>query len=480
MIRTGASRWLLGPAVAILLVSSGPTLAGSRPRPAAEATPATAGATLWTKRYNGPANKDDGATSIAVSGDGSSVFVTGGGTGLTSDFDYTTLAYDASTGAKQWAKTYNGPGNGFDQATAIGLSPDGSRVFVTGASRGSGSKLDYATVAYDASSGARLWAKRYNGPGNGIDYATALGVSVDGGMVFVTGYSPGSGSGDDYATIAYSAADGATLWTKRYTGPGNGSDSARSLAVSPDGSAVFVSGARVGAAGDTDFATVAYSPTTGAKLWEKRYNGPGNYADFAHAVKVSPDASTVFVTGESIGSDGGWDYATVAYDASNGDELWVKRYSGAARRDDYATNLAVSPDGSAVFVTGYSIGSANRFDYATVAYDASTGARLWVKRYNGPGGDTDDAFAVAVSPDASMVLVSGTSLGSSGSPDYATVAYDAADGTQLWVRRYTGTGGNDYCYALAIRPDGSAAFVTGESPASNGFNDIATLAYSLH
>ena len=45
----------------------------------------------------------------------------------------------------------------------------------------------------------------------------------------------------------------------------------------------------------------------------------------------------------------------------------------------------VSPDGSKVFVTGYSVGSASGYDYATVAYDASTGSELWVKRYDGPG-----------------------------------------------------------------------------------------------
>lgn len=485
MTRTGALRWPLGVAVAIVLATSGPAVAsgseaGTRSRPAAEAVPAVAGDTLWTRRYNGPGNKDDGATSVAVSGDGSTVFVTGGGTGLTSDFDFTTLAYNASTGAKQWVKTYNGPGNDYDQATALGVSPDGSTLFVTGASRGTGTRLDYATVAYDASTGARSWVTRYNGPGNAMDYATALGVSVDGAIVFVTGHSRGSGTSDDYATVAYNAATGVTLWTKRYDGPGHGSDMASALSVSPDGSAVVVTGESVATTSATDYTTVAYNPTTGAKIWLKRYNGPGNYADFAHAVKVSPDASTVFVTGESIGSDGGWDYATVAYAASNGAELWVKRYSGPERRDDYANALGVSSDGSAVFVTGYSIGSANRFDYATVAYDASTGARSWVTRYNGPGDNTDYANALAVSPDASIVLVTGTSLGSSGSADFATAAYDASSGAELWVKRFTGTGGNDYAYALAVRPDGSAVFVAGESPGSTGFNDFATLAYSLH
>ena len=62
---------------------------------------------------------------------------------------------------------------------------------MTGVSTGPDGDLDYATVAYDASTGAKLWVKRYNGPGNGDDVAHALGVSPDGSQVFVTGLTAG-------------------------------------------------------------------------------------------------------------------------------------------------------------------------------------------------------------------------------------------------------------------------------------------------
>ncbi len=50
---------------------------------------------------------------------------------------------------RRWARRYNGPGNGADQATSVSVSPEGGTVFVTGASFGGASPgLDYATIAY--------------------------------------------------------------------------------------------------------------------------------------------------------------------------------------------------------------------------------------------------------------------------------------------------------------------------------------------
>ena len=169
------------------------------------------------------------------------------------------------------------------------------------------------------------------------------------------------------------------------------------------------------------------------------------------------------MAGQSDGS-GGFDYATIAYDAATGTQLWVKRYNGPENLGNVANALGVSPDGSRVFVTGESIGSGSDSDYATVAYDAATGTQLWVTRYNGPDSRLDQANALGVSPDGSRVFVTGESLGSGSDFDYASVAYDAATGTQRWVRRFNGaTNQGDIAHALGVSPDGSHVFVTGES-----------------
>jgi PQQ-like domain len=425
------------------------------------------------RRYDGQG--DDRADAVRVSPDGSKVFVTGQSVESGTNYDYATVAYDATSGARLWVSRYDGPGNSVDAATALGVSPDGSKVFVTGYSPGSGSGQDYATVAYDATSGAQLWLTRYNGPANSDDDASGLGVSPDGSKLFVTGGSAGSGSGFDYATVAYDAASGAPLWVSRYDGPAKNFDSAAALETSPDGSKVFVTGQSTGSGGGYDYATVAYDATSGARLWVSRYNGPGNSVDAASALAVSSDGSKLFVIGSS--GLGYTDYATVAYDAASGSRLWVRRYNGSAGADDYPTGLGVSPDGSKLFVTGSSWGFNTYADYLTVAYDAASGARLWLTRYDGPGNSTEGASALDVSPDGSKLFVTGSSARRNGYPDYLTISYDTRSGSQLWLRRYNDASHFiDYGDSLGVSPDGSKLFVTGFS--WGDYYDYATVAYS--
>jgi hypothetical protein len=63
---------------------------------------------------------------------------------------------------------------------------------VTGSSEGFGTRSDYVTIAYDASSGETVWTDRYDGPANRQDDTASVVVSLDATKVFVTGESFGS------------------------------------------------------------------------------------------------------------------------------------------------------------------------------------------------------------------------------------------------------------------------------------------------
>jgi DNA-binding beta-propeller fold protein YncE len=440
----------------------------------------TPGTQLWASTYNGPGNGEDQGFFTAVSPNGKRVFMTGHSEGGGTGDDLTTIAYDASTGKQHWVSRYNGPANGDDEGWSIAVSPDGTRVFATGYSEGTTSGDDYFTIAYNASTGVRIWTARYNGPANDQDQAYYVSVSPDGSRVYVVGQSNGIPStGYDYATVAYDATNGTQLWVARYNGPGNQFDNAYTVIPSPDGTKVFVTGLSIGVTSGVDYATVAYNAATGAQLWVARYNGPGNSHDDAHTVTPSPDGTKVYVTGRSVGATSGDDYATIAYDATSGAELWVARYNGTGNDNDQAYVVVASPDGSRVFVTGRSKGADTANDYATVAYDATSGAELWVARYNGPGNLNDATRWVGVSPDGTSVYVTGNSRGSGTLDDVATIAYDATTGAQQWVARYDGSSHlNDFTLWGRVSPDGTKVFVTGATDNPTTGNDYVTVAYS--
>jgi len=153
---------------------------------------------------------------------------------------FATVGYDAATGAQQWVSHYNGAGRSGSRASSLAVSPGGGMVYVTGAAA-----LDYATVAYSAATGALRWARRYHGPAD--SGARQVAVGPRGRTVYVTG-----GIGRDFATVAYIAATGSPRWVSRYPGSGI------SLAVSPVSGTVFVTGFTRRAASFRDFATIAY------------------------------------------------------------------------------------------------------------------------------------------------------------------------------------------------------------------------------
>jgi len=441
---------------------------------------------LWEARYDGSASARDTARTLAISPDGSTVFVTGSSWVHETGFDYLTVAYSTATGEMIWRALYHTlDDSSGDSAQSLAVSPDGSTVFVTGQTNGIGTRRDYGTVAYNAASGEEVWRALYDGPA--LDLVSSLAVSPDGSTVFVTGTSDaseGTGHNWDYATVAYDAATGEAIWSARYDGPGSPADWASSLVVSPDGWTVFVTGTSWDAA-----ATVAYNAASGEELWSVRSNSSESNVDEAYSMAVSPDGSTVFITGASYrfrsGTRWDYDYVTVAYDAASGEEVWRAFYNGPAEYYDYANSLAVSPDGSTVFVTGGTKAneSLHSFDYATVAYSAASGEELWSVTYDGPVSRNDYGYSITINPEGSSVLVTGRSWSDGTGYDYQTLAYSAATGQELWSARYDGSASAydspSTTRSLAISPDGSTVFVTGESEGIGTDRDYATLAYSL-
>jgi sugar lactone lactonase YvrE len=364
--------------------------------------------------------------------------------------------------------------------TAVAASPTGGAVFVTGS----------VTISYEAATGAQLWVSKYAGPAKMGSMANAVTASPDGSRVFVTGQTWNAQRHPEYATVAYDASAGTQLWASLHAGqPAGGAAAAadaRAIVVSPDGKVVYVTGVsgHAGAGGRIglgvyDYGTIAYDAATGKALWSARYDNGGN--DQARAIAISPSGNVVYVTGRSLSKKTGYDDATIAYDAATGKKLWVARYNGKASKNEFANAIAVSPDGKSVYITGGSHGKTSRIDFATVGYNAATGKQLWAGRYNGPGNLNDSGAGIAVSPDNATVVVTGGSKGKAGQydPDWATIAYNAKTGAGRWTERYGRASTADISTAVIINPGGGTVYVTGLVGGFKEDGEYGTVAYSV-
>jgi DNA-binding beta-propeller fold protein YncE len=426
-------------------------------------------ATVWTSRYDA-AGQQDVARAVATSPDGARAFVTGEATIGSSDAGFVTIAYDATTGGQLWLSRYDGPGSTCtsDDARALAISPDGSRVFVTGLSCGASGEIDYATVAYNAFTGAQLWVTRFFGG----DLAVAVAVSPDGERVYVTG-----DDGTKWHTLAYDSSTGAQLWLAQYVGAGLSQVIATGMRVGPDGARVYVTG-YFWSGHSNEAALVSYDATSGVPAWTSTYDGPFGAGAPAYAIAVPPDGSRVFVAGSAFTeSSSAPEFGTESFDAATGALLWSSTYDGTGSGNDQVNGIGVSPDGARVYVTGPSWDISTRSDYATLAYDAATGAQVWVSRYDGPASQLDSANALAVGPTGNLVYVTGQSAGLGTAYDYATLALRASTGTTAWVLRYDGPAHkSDIANAIAVSPSGRTVLVTGQSRGIGTRDDYATTA----
>src|SRR4030042_796577 len=207
------------------------------------------------------------------------------------------------------------------------------------------------------------------------------------------------------------------------------------------------------------------------EAWVARYDGPANYTDKANAITMDDDGN-VYVTGESKGSGGYLDYATIKYDAI-GNHLWGARDDGPGHSDDRAHGIALDRYGN-TYVTGESKGNGTSLDYATIKY-GSSGNQLWVKRYNGLANYHDSAYAIAVDINGN-VYITGESKGSGTCLDYLTIKYNT-NGTELWTKRSNSPANyDDSAYAIALDGSGNV-YVTGKSRVSTNHFDYLTIKY---
>ncbi len=402
------------------------------------------GKQLWVSRHGAPglfAFPSD----VAVSPDGSRIYVTGQQNRLQQQSSYfldaTTIAYDAATGHQLWLATYRVP---FADAflNNIAVSPDGSRVYVSGGDTAGGdfgrNDTRYVTLAYSASTGFQEWVAFRDNAGVDDDEVT-MALDRSGKRLYIGGTA---------GIVVYDTAHGAELWST--TQP------AYSLIVASDGSQLFAAETGFGPFGN-DFHLAAYAAATGKQSWSVPL--PPIF-DFTPFLVADPSGVRLYAVTTQDASGGTYLFqnlnpVTIALEAKSGRLIWSTKYDdtrfskgvGVANilDEQFASGLTVSPDGKRLYLAASAIRlGPTEFlasDVSTVAYDAATGSQKWVGRYSVSPLDFDipaDPFpaqhSIGVTPDGSKVVLAAdfnhhpfgapNDLFARNRTDYGLLAYD--------------------------------------------------------
>ena len=120
--------------------------------------------------------------------------------------------------------------------------------------------------------------------------------------MFVTGYSRGPPPRADYATVAYNAAPAPSCGSRATPAPATARRQAPRWPSAPPGRRCTSPGTATGCGlRGRDYATVAYSAATGARLWVRATTAPARVR--SPLDRCQPATGTVFVTGFSVGVD---------------------------------------------------------------------------------------------------------------------------------------------------------------------------------
>jgi hypothetical protein len=216
-------------------------------------------------------------------------------------------------------------------------------------------------------------------------------------------------------------------WTATLTGGGTLAEEGTDVIALP-GDSCLVAGTLVGPSGTTDISLTKYRGST--KLWTKTWPGSsGN--DNAGKAALSPDGKAVYITGWMMVGVADADLVLLKRSVKNGRLLWAKTYGHS--NPELPTAIAVDPAGE-VTVCAWVMNPGN-YNALVVRWTPS-GARKWAWSYDNPSHQHDVLLDVLPGPKGSVYVLGETVL--AGPHEASLVARLSATGNKLWLKTYQG------------------------------------------
>ncbi len=304
----------------------------------------------------------------------------------------------------------------------------GGGGYACGATDGTWSEPSDLLIARFTAAGGVKWQHSWDS-GDLLGDAARIVKADRYGNAIVLGSTTRSETGSDWVILKYSPAGG-LLWQRVFDGAGDDTDEARDLAVDDAGN-VYVTGSTTHLDASVWMRTVKYRGTDGKQLWRCEYGGPAPYA-YGESVVVDA-AHNVYVAGWQKTASAGLD-AVVMRISPSGKRLWTRSWDGGGVNGDSADRLALDGKGGLrVLVRSWSV--AHGQDWVLIKYD-TRGHRRWVRRWDGAAHKDDLATALAVDGQGNAVVVGHTeTVASEPGVKGAVVKWDAA-GHRQWYRTF--------------------------------------------
>ena len=240
------------------------------------------GSLVWSRTWDGGHGYDE-VDGLAVYGD--SLYVTGWTTGAATQNDVTVLRYDVN-GTLLWARSWGT--SRWDEANGqVGVDDD----YVYAAGRYDAPSMvsggDAVLVAFNRTDGNYVWNRTWGG--DQLD--DAFGLTIDSSYVYSVGITSSFG-GDLIFLLKYSKT-GTLVWNA--TWGGSGSELTRSVGVTPDGGSIYVAGSTTSFGnGDFDVVLLRFDGN-GRLIWVKTWGG--QLLDRSHGICV--DDPFVYIVGDT-------------------------------------------------------------------------------------------------------------------------------------------------------------------------------------
>jgi len=273
------------------------------------------------------------------------------------------------------------------------------------------------------------------------EYLHGAAIDPRNDRIFVTGESYDSTSETaDIATLAYSTEDGSRLWLKRYSvehgeGIARSHEVGSSLTLSSSGKIVFVTGeVQQSSTGEGDWKqndiTLAYDASDGTQLWRSSWSS-GESDELFDSFFAKSSNDMLYVAGvvqdrETMDIKAS---LIVAYSATSGRQEWAALQEG----EIHPEAMTLSRDGSRVFLGGYRKGATeDSRDWFVSAYHARSGKKMW-SAIRSSGIKRSALTDLAVSSDGRIVHGIGIHESSS-EARLETISLDSATGETLWAK----------------------------------------------